>query len=271
MSAVLAYSKSYTALIRTVKDHGESERHAYFEPLLNLSPRPTHSATPSPGLIKNALNASLDAMRITNLIELRAWAEENCPEEYARLPAAGSYEITAIGSCVCVYVGTIARTEIHHDLISFENDRLKVQAHLELGKAMPILVAGNFTRLTSSYYGKIELSQPFCWIWPGLEYSIGLDKFNALVRYVCMVRGFPGNLSDMPLGLQEVFPQLCADITRGQGTQSIESSWKGGKHGGKRLKEGGGGEMNGAKKDGVSTNNNVTDRQQNCRDVVSSK
>jgi hypothetical protein len=131
----------------------------------------------------DALQTPIGAMRITNLMELRAWAEENCPEEYGRLPAARSYEITTVGSCIRICVGTIARTEIRHDLISFENDKLKVQAHLELGKAMPILVAGNFTRFTPSYYDKIELSEPFCWIWPSLNGGIGLAKFNALVRY----------------------------------------------------------------------------------------
>ncbi|KAH5655273.1 hypothetical protein HBI23_148220 [Parastagonospora nodorum] len=104
---------------------------------------------------------------------------------------------------------------------------------------MPILVAGDFIRLTPSYYDKIELSEPFCWIWPSLNDRIGHAKFNALVRYAIMVRGFPGNLSDMPFGLHEVFPQLCADLAKGQDIDNMKTTWEGGKRYGKGLVGGG--------------------------------
>lgn len=208
-------------------------------------------------------------MRILNLVELRAWAEKNCPEEYARLPAASSYEISTVGSCVSVCIGTIARTETHHDLISFGNDRLEVQAHLEPEKAVPILVAGNFTRLAPSYYDKIKLSEPFCSIWPDLNDSIGLAKFNALVRYALMIHGHRGRLSDMSLEIHEVFPQLCADLIRGPGSKSENSSWQGGKRRGKGLLGGGIERTDEIETNEESANNDVSNEQQNSRDVAS--
>ncbi|KAF2032618.1 hypothetical protein EK21DRAFT_44499, partial [Setomelanomma holmii] len=92
----------------------------------------------------------------------------------------------------------------------------------------PIVLAGDEMRLAPSYYDKIQLSEPFCWIWPNLSDSIGLAKFNALVRYALMARGYPGYLSDMSFPIQQVFPQLCSDIAQGQDVKKMKSVWKDG-------------------------------------------
>ncbi|KAH5394303.1 hypothetical protein HBI47_241670 [Parastagonospora nodorum] len=136
---------------------------------------------------------------------------------------------------------------------------------------MPILVAGDFIRLTPSYYDKIELSEPFCWIWPSLNDRIGLAKFNALVRYAIMVRGFPGNLSDMPFGLHEVFPQLCADLAKGQDIDNMKTTWEGGKRYGKGLVGGGVEEPEEVEPNRESTNNDGPDEQQNSRNVFENR
>jgi hypothetical protein len=187
---------------------------------------------------------------------------EKCPEEYARLQDAASYEVRTIGSHSRVCIGTIARTAIYHDLISFDDLDVKVQAHVEIEKASPILLAGDVTRLGPSYYDKIQLSEPFCWIWNGLTDSLDLAKFNALARYALMVRGHFGGLCDMSFGIQEVFPQLCADIARGQDVKNMKSIWEGGRCYGQGLVEGDTKETEDHKQNGVQADEDVSEEQQ---------
>jgi hypothetical protein len=176
-------------------------------------------------------------MAILTFGELIAWAQTNCPEEYARLPDPDIYEITCINACVKVCVGVIARTAVYQDLISFENNMLKVRVHLDYSTGALILLAGDNMRLTPSFYSQIQLTEPFCWIWPSLSTSLGLAKFNALVRYALMARGHDGRLADMSFGIQEVFPQICADIARGQDVKNMKSVWEAGQRTDQELRD----------------------------------
>jgi hypothetical protein len=59
-----------------------------------------------------------------------------------------------------------------HDLMALEENALKVQVHIEPHIGALIFLAGNDIRLTRSYYDKIQLAEPFCWIWPALSDSL---------------------------------------------------------------------------------------------------
>jgi hypothetical protein len=70
-------------------------------------------------------------------------------------------------------VGEIPRTAIYRDLIDFENNNIPVKVFLNKGDGALTIQAGKI-RLTRSYYGKINLLEPFCWIWPNIFDSIGI-------------------------------------------------------------------------------------------------
>jgi hypothetical protein len=88
-----------------------------------------------------------------------------------------------------------------------------------------IITADGAIRLTRSFHHHIKLCEPFCWIWPSITDELGMDKFTALVRYVFETRGYPGGLSHMHFSIHEVFPQICADVVRGQGIKKMNSVW----------------------------------------------
>lgn len=181
-------------------------------------------------LVDTAGSTRRFAMGITTFEELTAWARTHCPEEHARLPDLAIYDITRRnGRSMSICVGSIARTVIYRDLISFEDNSLKVHVHLDPNSGALILLAGDNIRLTRSYHDKIQLSEPYCWLWPNLSDSLGLAKFDALVRYALMAQGYDGRLETMSFGIHEVFPQLCSDIARGQDVQNMKSIWEGGR------------------------------------------
>jgi hypothetical protein len=53
-----------------------------------------------------------------------------------------------------------------------------------------------------------------------------------------MVRREPGYLEAMSFRIQEVFPQICSDIARGQDLKNMKSVWEGGRSFGPGLLDG---------------------------------
>jgi hypothetical protein len=70
-------------------------------------------------------------------------------------------------------------------------------------------------RLEDSLYDQIRLREPFCWIAPGITDQLAMDKLGALLYYIFNVRGYTDVFKPCT-DMQRVFPQVCADIARGQ-------------------------------------------------------
>jgi hypothetical protein len=108
--------------------------------------------------------------------------------------------------------------------------------------------AEEFTRLPNTEYYKVTT--------------------NALARYALKLRGVYGGLCEISFGIHEGFPQLCADVARGQQVKIIKFVWESGRCYGQGLVEREVEEKEEHELDGVQAEKDVSEEQQNSPNVV---
>jgi len=176
-----------------------------------------------PSLTADDLPIQFRPPTIRTFKDLKEWAEENIPEDFAALPDPRSYTVAKFSGRVRLHIGKMPSNPIVHTCGCAEGTTM-VWAYIRKSTGK-LGITTNKDVIHPPGYGDIQFCEPFRSISGGLTETNGLEKFEGFVRYVLMAQGHPGYLEKMSFGIHEVFGQTCSEIVRAHESKTMKEVW----------------------------------------------